>query len=193
MGIRIEAPVIVGVQEVLAELRTMEPDLYKQARKDMITTIRPMTEAIKSRVKDAVTELPSGFSRGRIGPSLRSIRVNARISARKRKGLTTLASVRTTSAAIEIADMAGRKNPKGFTASGGKLIELLNGRFGKRPSRIIYPVAEEYLDEVTAGLRRSVLKYAAMTNKRLEEKVAGQENTYRVLSDTVPSGVVPLD
>lgn len=193
MGIRIEAPVIVGVQEVLAELRTMEPDLYKQARKDMITTIRPMTEAIKGRVRSAVTELPSGFSRGRIGPSLRRIRVNARISARKRKGLSSLASIRTTSAAIEIADMAGRKNPAGKSASGAAMIEVLNFKFGHRPSRLIYPTAEEYLDEVTAGLRKSVLKYAALTNKRIEEKVAGQGDAYRVLSDTIPSGVVPLD
>jgi hypothetical protein len=193
MGIRIEAPIIVGVQEVLAELKTMEPDLYKQARKEMITTIRPMTEAIKGKVRGEITNLPTGFSRGRIGPSLRSVRVNARVSARKRKGLSSLASIRTTSAAIEIADMAGRKNPAGKSASGKAMIEVLNMRFGRQPSRMIWPTAEEYIDEVTAGLRKSVLKYAAMTNKKLEEKVAGQENTYRVLSDTVPSGVVPLD
>jgi hypothetical protein len=193
MGIRIEAPIIVGVQEVLAELKTMEPDLYKQARKEMITTIRPMTEAIKGKVRGEITNLPTGFSRGRIGPSLRSVRVNARVSARKRKGLSSLASIRTTSAAIEIADMAGRKNPAGKSASGKAMIEVLNMRFGRQPSRMIWPTAEEYIDEVTAGLRKSVLKYAAMTNKKLEEKVAGQENTYRILSDTVPSGVVPLD
>jgi hypothetical protein len=193
MGIRIEAPIIVGVQEVLAELKTMEPDLYKQARKEMITTIRPMTEAIKGKVRGEITNLPTGFSRGRIGPSLRSVRVNARVSARKRKGLSSLASIRTTSAAIEIADMAGRKNPAGKSASGKAMIEVLNMRFGRQPSRMIWPTAEEYIDEVTAGLRKSVLKYAAMINKKLEEKVAGQENTYRVLSDTVPSGVVPLD
>jgi hypothetical protein len=89
--------------------------------------------------------------------------------------------------------MAGRKNPAGKSASGKAMIEVLNMRFGRQPSRMIWPTAEEYIDEVIAGLRKSVLKYAAMTNKKLEEKVAGQENTYRVLSDTVPSGVVPLD
>ena len=194
MGIKIEAPVIAGVQEVLAELRTMEPDLYKQARKDMISTIRPMTEAIKGHIRgEVVDKLPSGFSRGRLGPSLRSIRVNARVSARKRKGLSSLASIRTTSAAIEIADMAGRKNPTGNQASGAALIEFLNMRFGKRASRFIWPTAEEYIGEVTEGLKRSVLKYAAMTNKRLEEKVSATSSDYRLLSEASPIPSNQLD
>lgn len=186
MGIKVEVPVIIGVQEVLAELRQTEPELYKQARKDMISTIRPMTEAIKGKIRgEIVGELPSGFNRGRLGPSLRSIRVNARISARKRKGLSSLATVRTSSAAIEIADMAGRRNPSGNQKSGAALIELLNFRFGQRPSRFIWPVAEEYIDEVTSGLKRSILKYAAKTNQRLEEKVAGQSSNYRLMSNPV--------
>ena len=194
MGIRIEAPIIVGVQEVLAELKQMEPELYKQARKDMISTIRPMTEAIKGHIRgEVVDKLPSGFSRGRLGPSLRSIRVNARVSARKRKGLSSLASIRTTSAAIEIADMAGRKNPTGNQASGAALIEFLNMRFGKRASRFIWPTAEEYIGEVTEGLKRSVLKYAAMTNKRLEEKVSATSSDYRLLSEASPIPSHQLD
>jgi hypothetical protein len=194
MGIRIEAPIIVGVQEVLAELKQMEPELYKQARKDMISTIRPMTEAIKGHIRgEVVDKLPSGFSRGRLGPSLRSIRVNARVSARKRKGLSSLASIRTTSAAIEIADMAGRKNPTGNQASGAALIEFLNMRFGKRASRFIWPTAEEYIGEVTEGLKRSVLKYAAMTNKRLEEKVSATSSDYRLLSEASPIPSNQLD
>jgi hypothetical protein len=194
MGIRIEAPIIVGVQEVLAELKQMEPELYKQARKDMISTIRPMTEAIKGKIRgEVIGDLPSGFSRGRLGPSLRSIRVNARVSARKRKGLSSLASIRTTSAAIEIADMAGRKNPTGNQASGAALIEFLNMRFGKRASRFIWPTAEEYIGEVTEGLKRSVLKYAAMTNKRLEEKVSATSSDYRLLSEASPIPSNQLD
>jgi hypothetical protein len=194
MGIRIEAPIIVGVQEVLAELKQMEPELYKQARKDMITTIKPMTEAIKGKIRgEVIGDLPSGFSRGRLGPSLRSIRVNARVSARKRKGLSSLASIRTTSAAIEIADMAGRKNPTGNQASGAALIEFLNMRFGKRASRFIWPTAEEYIGEVTEGLKRSVLKYAAMTNKRLEEKVSATSSDYRLLSEASPIPSNQLD
>lgn len=169
-GIKIDVPIIIGVQELLAELKRTEPELYKQARRDMISTIRPMTEAIKGHIRgDVIGNLPTGFSRGRLGPSLRSIRVNARVSARKRKGLSTLASVRTTSAAIEIADMAGRKNPSGNQASGAALIEFLNFRFGTRPSRFIWPLAEQYVDEVTEGLKRSVTKYSAMTNVRLAE------------------------
>jgi hypothetical protein len=194
MGIRIEAPIIVGVQEVLAELKQMEPELYKQARKDMISTIRPMTEAIKGKIRgEVIGDLPSGFSRGRLGPSLRSIRVNARVSARKRKGLSSLASIRTTSAAIEIADMAGRKNPTGNQASGAALIEFLNFSFGQRASRFIWPTAEEYIGEVTEGLKRSVLKYAAMTNKRLEEKVSATSSDYRLLSEASPIPSNQLD
>jgi hypothetical protein len=194
MGIRIEATIIVGVQEVLAELKQMEPELYKQARKDMITTIKPMTEAIKGKIRgEVIGDLPSGFSRGRLGPSLRSIRVNARVSARKRKGLSSLASIRTTSAAIEIADMAGRKNPTGNQASGAALIKFLNMRFGKRASRFIWPTAEEYIGEVTEGLKRSVLKYAAMTNKRLEEKVSATSSDYRLLSEASPIPSNQLD
>lgn len=181
MGIKIESPVIVGVQETLNELRTTEPELYKQARKDMISTIRPMTEAIKGHIRgEVIGNLPSGFNRGRLGQSLRSVRVNARISARKRKGLSTLASVRTTSAAIEIADMAGRKNPSGRSPSGAALIEFLNFRF-KRPSRFIWPVAEEYIDEVTVGLKRSIAKYSADANQRLEIKSNAQSSDYRIL------------
>ena len=170
MGIKVDVPIIIGVQELLAELKQTELELYKQARKDMISTIRPMTEAIKGHIRgEVVGNLPSGFSRGRLGPSLKSIRVNARVSARKRKGLSSLASVRTTSAAIEIADMAGRKNPSGNQPSGAALIEFLNFRFGKSASRFIWPVAEQYVDEVTTGLKRSIAKYSAMTNVRLSE------------------------
>lgn len=194
MGIKIEAPVIAGVQEVLSELRTMEPDLYKQARKDMISTVRPMTEAIKGHIRgEVIGNLPSGFNRGRLGQSLRSVRVNARISARKRKGISTLASVRTTSAAIEIADMAGRKNPSGRSASGAALIEFLNFRFGKRPSRFIWPVAEEYIPEITTGLLLSIEKYSRHTNESLEAFIQSPMATSYSRIDSIPNRSVRLD
>jgi hypothetical protein len=112
-NLRIFVPQIIGLDIVVRELNDLEPGLVKQMKKDLVTEIKPLYQTIKSTIESSKPFL-SGFQHsGRTGISKNPVRVTGKAVTGRRGRKTSLVSIRTTSAAAEIADMAGRKTQGG--------------------------------------------------------------------------------
>jgi hypothetical protein len=157
---------IQGLDTVVRELNDLEPGLVGALRKDLVTEVKPLLTIIKRRVESSKPFL-SGFQHsGRTGLAGNPIRVTARTSVRKKAGKTTLLSIRTTSAAAEIADMAGRKTGRGKTPQGQALIANLTSRYGK-PSRFVYPSVENEIPRIQQSALKIIEDYSKKVNRRL--------------------------
>jgi hypothetical protein len=157
---------IEGLDTVIRELNDLEPGLVKQLRKDLVTEVKPLIAIVKRKVESSKPFL-SGFEHsGRTGLRGNPIKVTARTSTRKRAGKTSLVSIRTSSEAATIADMAGRKTGRGKTPQGQALIANLTARSGK-PSRYIYPSIENEIPRIQQSTLKIVEEYAKKVNRRL--------------------------
>ena len=171
-NLRIFVPQIIGLDIVVRELNDLEPGLVKQLKKDLVTEIKPLYQTIKSTIESSKPFL-SGFQHsGRTGISKNTVRVTGKAVTGRRGRKTSLVSIRTTSAAAEIADMAGRKTGRGKTPAGQALIANLTARYGKA-SRFIYPSIEKEIPRVQASITKIVEKYADMVNRKLLIKNKG--------------------
>jgi hypothetical protein len=152
---------IVGVNEMIKELKKIEPELYRQLRKDLIQDVKPLYQVIKNRIP---IEAPlSGMNNnGRLGWG-KPVRVTAKINLRKRRGFTSLLSVKTMNAAVEMVDMAGSSS-SGKTASGKAMISNLPGR----PSRYVWKAAERYLPQIIESANKTLERYSKIKNRTLE-------------------------
>lgn len=166
-NLRIFVPGIIGLDTIVRELNDLEPGLVKQLRKDLVTEIRPLYQIIKSTV---VSKQPflSGFDHaGRTGLSRNPIKVTGKaVTTRRKFNKTSLVSIRTSSAAVQIADMAGRKNGRGRTEAGQKMIANLTDRHGSA-SRFIYPSIEREIPRVQRIMLDIIEKYTDMINRKL--------------------------
>lgn len=189
-NLNMSIPQIYGLNEVISELRAIEPDSLRAMRKEVITELRPLYSAIKSNIP---TSSPlKGFNHSGRTAWGGSVKVTGNISFRKRMGKTTLVSIRTTNAAVEISDMAGRAGKfdvgregamSGFSApymrngrevrhrlngQGQAMVNKLNSTSGERPSRFIYPVIERSRPLIVSRLQNILDKYSASVNRKLE-------------------------
>jgi hypothetical protein len=172
-NLRISVPGIIGLDSVVRELNNLEPGLVKQFRKDLVTEIRPLYKIIKSSVESKKPFL-SGFEHsGRTGLSKNPVRVTGKaVTTRRKFNRTSLVSIRTTSAAAQIADMSGRK-ASGRTDAGKAMIANLSARFGGA-SRFIYPAIEKEIPRVQQSMLKIIEKYSDMVNRRLTIKTGDQ-------------------
>lgn len=152
---------IVGVNEMIKELKQIEPELYRQLRKDLIQDVKPLYSVIKSRIP---VEAPlSGMNnQGRLGWG-KPVRVSAKINMRKRRGYTSLLSVKTSNAAVEMVDMAGSAS-QGKTASGRAMIANLPGK----PSRYVWAAATRYLPQIVDSANKTLERYSKIKNRTLK-------------------------
>ena len=152
---------IAGVNEMIKELKQIEPELYRQLRKDLIQDVKPLYNIIKARIP---IEAPlSGMNNnGRLGWG-KPIRVTARINMRKRRGYTSLLSVKTTNAAVQMVDFAGSRS-QGVTKSGRAMIANLPGF----PSRYVWPAAIRYLPQIIDSANKTLERYSKIKNRTLE-------------------------
>ena len=163
-NLRIYVPEIYGLDIVIKELNQTEPELVKQMRKDLVTEIKPLYQMIKSNIP--TTAPLSGFNHyGRTGWKKNPVKVTGKAVTRSRGQRTNLVSIRTTSAAVEIADMAGRRK-NGNTPQGTAMIAALRSRFGAA-SRFVYPAVEKEIPKVRQSLIKIIEKYAEMKNRKL--------------------------
>lgn len=166
-NLRITVPGIIGLDTIVRELEDLEPGLVKQLRKDLVTEIKPLYRIVKSTI-DFNEPFLSGFDHaGRTGIKRNPVRVTGKaVTTRRKFNKTSLVSIRTTSAAVQIADMAGRKNSKGRTTVGEKMIANLTERFGSA-SRFIYPSIEKEIPRVQRSMLNIIEKYTNMINRKL--------------------------
>jgi hypothetical protein len=161
-----EQDMLLGAQDVLRELRKVEPNIYKQVRTDIISQLKPLYSIIKMNIP---TRSPlSGFNhQGRTGWG-KPIKVVGNISLRKRPGKTSLVSIRTQNTAVQIQDMAGRKS-NGNTSAGEAMIQNLPGA----ASRYVYPAVEKYVPVLNNDIMKIVDHYSKELNIELARIPAG--------------------
>lgn len=165
-NLRIFVPGIIGLDTIVRELDNLEPGLVKQLRQDLVTEIKPLYKIVKSAI-DFKEPFLSGFDHsGRTGIKSNPVKVTGRaVTTRRKFNKTSLVSIRTTSAAVQIADMAGRK-ASGRTEAGKALIANLTSRHGSA-SRFIYPSIEKEIPRVQRSVLNIIEKYTNMINRKL--------------------------
>jgi hypothetical protein len=174
---------VYGIRETLAEIREVDKDLFFAIRAHMKRT----GDLLGNRVimSSPVTGPTSGFRnhRGRTAwkPGTFKTEVSGRNARKGATGSTPLLSVKFGGAALNIADMAGKKNivrkpvtefydwrgtrrQHSVTSQGKAMIRALGGR----PSRYIWAEAEGQLPMIQASVLAGVEEYMAGVNRKLQ-------------------------
>lgn len=186
-NLNMSVPELQGVQFVIKQLNNIDKDMLRDMRKEIITEIKPLYAAIRSNIPS--TRPMSGFVHNGRTSWNQPVRVTGKVSYRSRAGKNTLVSIRTSSASVEMADMAGKKNNfdvgregsnRGFSAeyvkNGRRVRHRLNGQgqamvsqLGGTPSRYIYPAVEQFRPIITTKIKNIINNYAAKVNIKLSE------------------------
>jgi hypothetical protein len=174
---------VYGIRETLAEIREVDRDLFFAIRAHMKRT----GDLLGNRVitSSPVTGPTSGFRnhRGRTAwkPGTFKTVVSGRNARKGATGSTPLLSVKFGGAALNIADMAGKKNQvrkpvtefydwrgtrrrHSVTTQGKAMISALGGR----PSRYIWAEAEGQLPMIQMSVLAGVEEYMATVNRKLQ-------------------------
>jgi len=184
---------IYGVQDTIVTLRKLEPELYKQAVKDMKVAAEPIAQSIREYIPN---EPPlRGFRhRGRTSWNRSGIKVKVSVSLAKKTIKNERSLVRIIingpspgMAGLFIADMAGKRNKisrSGQTdpylrmgrtrthrhnGQGQAMIDYLNGRRGPA-SRFIWRAAELHRGKAQISILATVDKISKDFNKKLMVK-----------------------
>lgn len=180
----------LGVKETLKVLQQIEPEMYKQLRKDIRSITAPAVSSIKGAVP-SVAPLSGMVHNGRT--QWGGVRVSTSITPAQRSralGSTTanLVAINSTGPqaafGFNLADMAGRgsgrgRNPKAVTRpyerNGRTVQHRLNGQgqamirnLAKQPSRYVYPAIESQLPAIITAVGNSLQNAANSINRKLE-------------------------
>ena len=166
MAAQVQIQGISGVNEMIRELRQVEPELYKQLRKDLITDVKPLYSIIKSRIP-IKAPLSGMYNNGRLGWG-KVVRVTTKINLKKRRGFTSLVSIKTTNAVVEMIDRAGSKNSNGITKAGASMISYLPQLNPPSTSRYIWPAVEKYVPQIIEAANKTLERYSKIKNRTLE-------------------------
>jgi hypothetical protein len=173
---------VYGVRETLAEIRNVDKDLFFAIRAHMKRT----GDILGNRVimSSPLTAPISGFRnhRGRTAwkPGTFKTEVSGRNAKKGLTGATPLLSVKFGGAALNIADMAGKKNlvrkpvtdfydwrgtrrRHRVTSQGKSMISAL----GARPSRYIWAEAEGQLPMIQMSVLAGVQEYMDQVNRNI--------------------------
>ena len=173
---------VYGIRETLAEIRKVDQDLFFAIRAHMKRT----GDILGNRVimSSPMTAPISGFRnhRGRTAwkPGTFKTEISGRNARRGATGSTPLLSVKFGGAALNIADMAGKKNQvrkpvteiydwRGtrrqhtVTTQGKSMVSAL----GRRPSRYIWSEAEGQLPMIQQSVLSGVQEYMDQVNRNI--------------------------
>lgn len=180
----------LGVKETLKMMQQIEPEMYKQLRKDIRTIAKPAVSAIKSSVP-AVAPLSGMMHNGRTAWTGVQVSVNITPAQRSRAFGSTTANLvaisstgKTAQYGFDIADMAGRgsgygRRPRSVTRpyvrNGRTMQHRLNGQgqamirnLPGAPSRYVYPSIEGQLPAIIVLVAKSLEEAALKINRKLE-------------------------
>jgi len=154
-----------GVKEAVKYLNKVEPGFRKTYVANMKEIAKPMTEAMKSQYDD--NRFPSGTKRSwsdegrQIFPltAANAIRgVSLRVNNKKAGAAF---SVMQKNPAAAIFDIAGRANSN-------PLGTAFSTKFGRSASRVIWPVFETKISDISANVQKVVDDVMAEVNKNLK-------------------------
>ena len=180
----------VGVKETLRILRDVEPDVYKQLRKDIRAIAMPAVTAIKSNTP-SVAPLSGMVNNGRTAWTKPKVTVNITPGQRSRGFASTtsnLVAIQATGegkkVGFDIADMAGRANQPGkyeksrkyINPYTGEVVRLKQNGQGRalidnlagRASRYVYPAIESKLPAIRTQVAKSFDTAAEVINRKLK-------------------------
>jgi hypothetical protein len=182
---------ITDYRKMMVTVRKIEPTLIKQMRSDIRDIASPIRDDIKSAIPS--TRPLSGMVTkvGRLSWSktmntarpLKSVTIESFRKINTKYTMYSLARLRVWSAAVVMADMAGRsgawvnkdgaeiigKRKHRINGQGVALINRLNG-FGKSASRFVWPAAERSLPHAKLEIRRSLERAYGMLNLEMLRK-----------------------
>jgi hypothetical protein len=156
---------VYGVRETLAALKTVEPELRKQAMKQIRDAARPMKAAIEAKLPTA-PPLSHMDNDGRLGWRNADRRVKIKVGGRKSRGRDEWPLVRLSlvSAPVALFDMAGRKSSNDLSAQ--------LDRFGSA-SRAAWAVDQQLGREAEKAILEAIKEMNKAVNKDLVTKGAG--------------------
>lgn len=172
MSVELEVPVIYGVASTLKKLKELDENLYKEARKQLFSDIKPVMDQVKRNIPEVAPRSVNGrymsgfMHNGRTGWG-NPVVIQRRIVTRKKQGKSPLVKIIVKNAnhggAINIADMAGR-GPGGSTESGKALIRNLSGQ----PSRYVWPAVIKSYPLIERSLLDTIRKYSTKVNEEMK-------------------------
>jgi hypothetical protein len=193
---------VFGIDETIAELKMLDENLVKDLRKDLTASVRPIAQSIKAYIPSQPPLMGRSSDRnggmnhnGRTAWNKSAVKVSVRTSFTRKtaRNESSIVSIRVGgkgdspgSAALQIADMAGRRNRtrtgttrsyayKGGTRThtlngqGRAMIDYLNSRRGSS-SRFVWRAANLQLPAVQAAVLVSLENAGKKVSARLVTK-----------------------
>ena len=154
-----------GVKEAVKYLNQVEPGYRKAYVANMKMVAQPMTDAMKTNYDDM--RFPSGTKRkwspeGRQVFPLTAANAVKGVSLRvNNKKVGAAFSVMQKNPAAAIFDIAGRANAN-------PLATAFSTKFGRSASRVIWPVFEAKISDISANIQKVVDDVMAEVNKNLK-------------------------
>jgi hypothetical protein len=183
---------VVGINETVKQLRTIDKSIVNDARKDLRTGVQPVVMAIKANIPSQAP-LRGMIHNGRTGwnPAGVPVKTKTDFSKRAQKNESSLVSIvvggkGSGSAAFQIADMAGKKSSSGrsqpikpYAYKGGTRTHTNNGQ-GRamiralsakaRASRYAWPAALREIPFIEDVVNGTIKKLTETLNERLKER-----------------------
>lgn len=159
---------IYGIKETLAELKTIDPKIQREALKSMRVAAAPVAAAVAAALPSSPPL--SGMARGRAAyQPARAQKATTRTGGRKSSTSdeSPLLKVYVPDGAAMMADMSGKRS--GGSGSGATMIAALSARYGSA-SRFVYPAAEKAIPGVEAAVTRAADEAAKQVGQTLAYK-----------------------
>jgi hypothetical protein len=164
---------VKNVKPVLAELKKVQPETFKQLRKDMRSDVKPLVNLIKAKIPSESPFIDSrrdGFSHnGRTAwnkSNPKSITVSTPTSQRGRSAATVV-MVTQNSAAVSIADKAGMRGPNSGRQPHKKFNRNIARKLGP-PQRFGWRTAIQNLQLVEDIIENIIEKVEEATNRKIK-------------------------
>lgn len=160
---------VTGVRETLKELKKIDPELRKQAVKEMRTAAQPLVTEVKSGMPDRPLE--NWQEEGELGWKTSKVRQSVKLKfggkrVRSQAGNQyPLLRLVIGSPAGAAFDKAGRRNAP-TSPQGRAFIENLTRKYGSA-SRRAWPATEKHMDNIERGVKQAVDKASAQINQEL--------------------------
>lgn len=151
----------------MADLRKLQPTIYKATLKEIRHAAKPLQQEAQSRVPGDPPLSGMGHG-GRTGWSRKGTRVSTRTGGKSQRNGWTLVKIQMNGAAGSLFDIVGRGS-NGKTPQGAALIDGLNARF-RQASRAMWPAAEAKLDYVQRNVVQAIDKASATMNLTLKRE-----------------------
>lgn len=166
-----KTPEIEGVKEAVRALRKIDPEMRKIFNANVKAVVEPMTSAMKSNYDDM--RFPSGTKRKwSVNPlGAKSRKLNPLTAASARRGVKVKIdtnrksgaafTVMQTNPGATIFDLARNSTPLG---------RAFTQKFGKTPSRVMWPNAEVHLPDVRENLVYLIVGIELDINREIQRR-----------------------